>query len=140
MEVTNRRLVSRESHVKYAVENIQPYYITSETLHTTIRSKDKKRARMERMKISKRLIHAVDLLRLEVWMENLDENNTISLPEVLCRPSIPVSKNEIPTQEDADRWQYLQGYVYLPTINSDVELLIGANVPQALQPKQIIGS
>ena len=56
------------------------------------------------------------------------------------QPSIPVSKDEIPTQEDADRWQYLQGHVYLPTINAEVELLTGANVPQALQPKQIIGS
>ena len=92
------------------------------------------------MKISKSLIHAVDLLRLEVRMEDLDENNTISLPEVLCRPSILVSKDEIPTEEDADRWQYLQGHAYLPTINAEVELLIGANVPQALQPKQIIGS
>lgn len=82
----------------------------------------------------------ISIMLTDLEVTDLDENNAISLPEVLCRPSIPVSKDEIPTQEDADRWQYLQGHVYLPTINAKVELLIGANVPQALQPKQIIGS
>ena len=82
----------------------------------------------------------ISILLTDLEVTDLDENNTISLPEVLCRPSIPVSKDEIPTQEDVDHWQYLQGHVYLPTINAKVELLIGANVPQALEPKQIIGS
>ena len=76
----------------------------------------------------------------DLEVTDLDENNTIPLPEVLCRPNIPVSKDEIPTQEDVDRWRYLHGYVHLHNINSEVELLIGANVPEALQPVQIIGS
>ena len=69
---------------------------------------------------------------------DMNENNIVFLPEVLCRPQIPVSKDEIPTQEDIDRWEYLQEYVHLQNINSEVELLIGANVPEALQPMQVI--
>ncbi len=82
----------------------------------------------------------ISIMLTDLEVTDLDENNIIPLPEVLCRPNIPVSKTEIPTQEDVDRWQYLQGHVYLPTINAEVELLIGANVPQALQPMRIIGS
>ena len=51
-----------------------------------------------------------------------------------CRPNIPVSKDEIPIQDDVDRWPYLQGHVFLPNLDSNVEALIGANVPEALQP------
>ncbi|XP_028416433.1 uncharacterized protein LOC114540499 [Dendronephthya gigantea] len=76
----------------------------------------------------------------DLEITDLDENNLIHLPEVLCRPNIPVTKDEIPTQEDVDLWRYLHGYVHLPKINSEVELLIGANVPEALQPIQIINS
>jgi predicted glycosyltransferase len=69
----------------------------------------------------------------DLEVTDVDENNTIPLSEVLCRPNIPVSKDEIPTQEDVDRWRYLCGYVHLHNINSEVELLIGANIPEALQ-------
>ncbi len=82
----------------------------------------------------------ISIMLTDLEVTDLDENNIIPLPEVLCRPNIPVFKTEIPTQEDVDRWQYLQGHVYLPTIKAEVELLIGANVPQALQPMRIIGS
>lgn len=69
---------------------------------------------------------------------DLDENVVISLPEVLSRPSMPVVKDEIPKQEDVDRWPHLQGYVYLAELNSEVDLLIGANVPEALQPREVV--
>ena len=71
---------------------------------------------------------------------DMDENNIVFLPEVLYTPQIPVSKDEIPTQEDIDRWKYLQEHVHMQNINSEVELLIGANVPEALQPMQVISS
>nr|XP_058944749.1 uncharacterized protein LOC131772813 [Pocillopora verrucosa] len=69
---------------------------------------------------------------------DLDENVVFSLPEVLSRPSMPVVKDEIPKQEDVDRWPHLQGYVYLAELNSEVDLLIGANVPEALQPREVV--
>ena len=69
---------------------------------------------------------------------DLDENVVISLPEVLSRPSMPVVKDEIPKQEDVERWPHLQGYVYLAELNSEVDLLIGADVPEALQPREVV--
>lgn len=65
-------------------------------------------------------------------------NAVIPLPEILSRPAMPVAQDEIPKQEDVERWPHLQGYVYLPGLNSEVDLLIGANVPEALQPKEVI--
>ncbi|KAL9961445.1 hypothetical protein ACROYT_G030386 [Oculina patagonica] len=51
------------------------------------------------------------------------------------QPALPVAKDEIPRQEDVERWL---GYVHLSELNSKVDLLIGANVPEALQPREAI--
>ena len=51
---------------------------------------------------------------------------------------MPVSKDEVPQQEDVDRWPHLRGFVYLTELNSQVDLLIGSDVPEALQPKEVI--
>ena len=37
-----------------------------------------------------------------------------------------------------ERWPHLQGHVYLSDLNSGVDLLIGADVPEALQPREVI--
>ena len=74
----------------------------------------------------------------DLVVSDLDENVAILLPEVLFRPAMPVSRDEIPKQEDVERWSDLQGHVYLTDLNSGVDLLIGADVPEALQPREII--
>ena len=74
----------------------------------------------------------------DLVVSDLDENVAILLPEVLSRPAVPVGRDEIQKQEDVDRWLHLQGHVYLTDLNSGVDLLIGADVPEALQPREII--
>ena len=71
-------------------------------------------------------------------VSDLDENVVIPLHEVLSRPVMPVAKDEIPKQEDVERWPHLRGFVHQPELDSHVELLIGANVPKALQPREVI--
>lgn len=75
-------------------------------------------------------------------VSDLDENRSFVLRDVLCRPNIPVSKHQIPTQEDVDNWPYLEGKVFLPRFNHEscVDLLIGSNAPEILQPKEIVHS
>ena len=63
--------------------------------------------------------------------------NVVPLREVYSRPTVPVSKDEVPKQEDVDRWPHLRGFVYLTELNSQVDLLIGSDVPEALQPKEL---
>lgn len=52
---------------------------------------------------------------------------------------MPVDKGNIPRQSDLQRWPHL-GDVHLPRIDSEVELLIGINVPKELEPLQVIRS
>ena len=58
----------------------------------------------------------------DLVVSDLDENVAILLPEVLSRPAMPVSRDEIPKQEDVERWSHLQGHVYLTDLNSGVDL------------------
>ena len=71
-------------------------------------------------------------------VSDLDENAVIPLREVFSRPAMPVTKDEIPKQDDVDRWPHLKGYVHLPELDSQVDLLIGSDVPEALQPREVI--
>jgi len=71
-------------------------------------------------------------------VSDLDKNIVSPLHEVLSRPVMPVAKDEIPKQEDVERWPHLRGFVHQPELDSHVELLIGANVPEALQPREVI--
>ena len=74
----------------------------------------------------------------DLQISDLDENVVIPLHETLARPVMPVSKDEIPKQEDVERWPHLRGNVELTELDSQVELLIGANVSEALQPRDVI--
>ena len=66
------------------------------------------------------------------------DGNFVPLREVYSRPTMPVSKDEVPKQEYVDRWPHLRGVVCLTELNSQVDLLIGSDVPEALQPKEVI--
>jgi hypothetical protein len=64
---------------------------------------------------------------------DLGGNCDINLPKVYSRASLPVPKEAIGRQEDVNRWSYLNG-INLQSIEADIGLLIGSDVPQALQP------
>lgn len=72
-------------------------------------------------------------------VSSLDGSQFIKLSEVYAQDHIPVSKNNIPSQEDVDRWSHLTE-VKLPTIQADVGLLIGVNVPKAMEPLKVVNS
>lgn len=72
-------------------------------------------------------------------ISSLDGNHFIELSEVFSQKNIPVTKDNIPRQEDVDSWPHLKE-VKLPTIQAEVGLLIGANVPKAMEPLQVVNS
>ncbi|XP_015747596.1 PREDICTED: uncharacterized protein LOC107327368 [Acropora digitifera] len=74
------------------------------------------------------------LVDLQVF--DLNEENMIEIPSVYSTPSLPVNKEDIATREDIDRWPHLNG-VEVPAIDAEIGLLIGSNVPQVLQPREI---
>ncbi|KAK0139108.1 hypothetical protein N1851_024335 [Merluccius polli] len=68
------------------------------------------------------------------------KGNTFSkLPDVFLQESIPVSKDNIPTEEDLKEWPYLKD-VELEPIEASIGLLIGANAPKVLEPWRVINS
>ena len=67
---------------------------------------------------------------------DLDGNHAIVLPKVYTKKKMPVSKYHIPTQNDIDHWEHLRG-VHLPSVEADIGLLIGNNIPDAYTPISI---
>lgn len=86
---------------------------------------------------SHKLMKSAALSDLEVC--GLEENTYIELPKAFPHSHIPVKKENIPRQEDIAQWQYLKE-VRLPCIKAEVGMLIGANVPKATEPWQVINS
>ncbi|PFX26292.1 putative PPE family protein PPE24 [Stylophora pistillata] len=76
------------------------------------------------------------LIRALVVSSDLDENNFVNLPALYKRLEIPVSEEDIPTQEDADQWPHLDGVFVLPC-DAEIGLLIGSDVSEALDPVEI---
>ena len=79
---------------------------------------------------------AVDCSLVSLQMSDLNRSKFIDLPMVFSRPNLPISTNAISKQEDVSRWPYLQG-INIPEINAEIGLLIGSDVPQALQPIEV---
>lgn len=69
----------------------------------------------------------------------LDGDEFLELPKVYTQGSIPVYKGNIPTKRDIEKWPHLR-HIHLPQIDSEIELLIGTNVPRALEPLEVVCS
>ncbi|XP_071094630.1 uncharacterized protein [Haliotis cracherodii] len=67
---------------------------------------------------------------------DLELKNAVSLPTIYSREHIPVSNKYIPKSLDASHWPHLSD-IKVPEIDAKVELLIGANVPDAYSPIEI---
>ncbi|CAI5670611.1 unnamed protein product [Oreochromis niloticus] len=63
----------------------------------------------------------------------------LELPKVYTQESMPVHKGNITTPGDIEGWPHLK-HINLPQINAGIELLIGANIPKALEPLEVVCS
>lgn len=69
----------------------------------------------------------------------LDSDTFLPLPDIFTRKEMPVTTSSIPKQNDLADWAYLSK-VTIPSINSKVELLIGTNAPNLLEPWEVVNS
>lgn len=69
----------------------------------------------------------------------VDENNFINLPSVYTLDKIPVSKKDIISNEDLKEWPHIKS-INIPEFDVEIGLMIGNNVPQALEPWEVINS
>ena len=72
-------------------------------------------------------------------ISGLESGKFFELPDAYTRKEIPVKKESIPSEMDVEQWSYLRE-VKLPQIDADIGLLIGSNVPKALEPLMVISS
>lgn len=69
----------------------------------------------------------------------LDSENFLKLPDVFTQKQIPVTHDDIPKLKDIRKWPYLKEVDVTP-ISAGIGLLIGVNIPRALEPWKIINS
>ena len=69
----------------------------------------------------------------------LKESSFVPLPVVYSQESLPVSRDQIPSRHDVDRWDYLS-HIDIPSLDADIGILIGNNVPRAVEPWEVINS
>lgn len=74
---------------------------------------------------------------LEVAALNVED--FCELPNAYTQVRMLVHKGNIPRQSNLQRWLHLK-HVHLPEIDAGIELLIGTNVPKAMEPLQVIRS
>lgn len=72
-------------------------------------------------------------------ISGIGSNNFFALPEVYTQRDMPVNSDNIVTQKELSNWPYLDR-VKIPHIEADVDLLIGANASQVMEPWEIINS
>lgn len=82
-------------------------------------------------------IKTFQLSNLEV--SGLDSDYFIEMPENFTQSSISVSQKNIPREEDIKKWLYMKD-ARLCSIKADIDMLIGINVPKAMEPLRINNS
>ena len=65
------------------------------------------------------------------------EVNMVELPDVLMKDKLNVSTHCVSSQDDVDRWPHLSNIKVPKVIRIEVELLIGQDVPEALEPCEV---
>ncbi|KAK0150310.1 hypothetical protein N1851_008772 [Merluccius polli] len=109
----------------------------TENLMKRLKAKGRKTEILLQTLGQERLVPSYQLTGLEVG--NLEGDMYLDLPKVYTQEKIPVSKENLPTQKDLRRWPHLNGILW-KEIDADIELLIGINVPKAMEPWNIINS
>lgn len=110
-----RELLSKLTH-----QSIQPAQISITTLQS------------DNVKVDSHVVIGIEIC-------DPDENNSVCLPPTYTLEKIPVSKEDIVKQKDLVRWPHLHS-VDIPEYDADIGLLLGQNVPQAMEPIEVIPS
>ena len=76
---------------------------------------------------------------LDLEVAGLDTDGFCELPVLFTQKCMPVHQGNIPGQEDLRRWPHLE-HLKITGIDSGVDLLIGTNVPKALEPWEVVRS
>ena len=110
-----------------------------ESLLQKLGLKDKNRTQLSLTTVCKDQLKIDSQIVTGLEVADLDGRHVLQLPAVYSLEKVPVDVSDIPRQEDVNRWSYLSE-VYLPHVDAPVELMIGNNVPLAMEPWEVIHS
>lgn len=65
-------------------------------------------------------------------ISSLADNQYFSLPSTFTQQEMPVSVDNIISEEELAKWSYLRD-AHIPRINADVDLLIGTNISKLME-------
>nr|XP_054589264.1 uncharacterized protein LOC129153612 [Nothobranchius furzeri] len=74
-----------------------------------------------------------------VEVVGLEDDEFCDLPILYTQRAMPVNKETIPNESDIKQWSYLKS-VHLHEIDSEINLLIGSNVPKVLELLDVVKS
>ena len=74
---------------------------------------------------------------LGLQVSDMEEGEFIRLPPVYTLNKLPVCKQDVPRDEDLKRWPHLDE-VDMQELDCDVGLMIGSNVPEAIEPWEVL--
>ena len=95
-----------------------------------------KRCKMSLATVNNEEHHECIMVNLDVM--DLDENVMIEVPNVFSVKKLNISFESITKQDDIENWSYLHGVTVPKALkDQDVGLLIGVDVPEALEPEEI---
>ncbi|PFX21826.1 hypothetical protein AWC38_SpisGene13688 [Stylophora pistillata] len=75
-------------------------------------------------------------LVVSLEVSDLQVRNVVELSDFSSQVKLSVTLDDIVVQSDVERWLYLKD-IDLPCIDADVELLVGRDVPKALEPQGV---
>ena len=73
---------------------------------------------------------------MSLELSDLRGENHISVKTVFSTPELPVTTINRATQQDINKWPHLSN-IQIDQIDGEVGLLIGCDVPEVLEPKEI---
>ena len=71
-------------------------------------------------------------------ISDLNGNNVISLPTIFSQEKLPVTSSDIVSVSDISNWPHLRDIPLQRISNDHVGLLIGVNVPRAMEPWSVV--
>ena len=76
-------------------------------------------------------------------VSSMSTHHKVTLPKCYSQPTLPGEADEVPTPNKIQKWKYLSKiHSQIPQDNEkiDVQVLIGANCPIAMEPLEVINS
>ena len=144
--VVGMSIVPVKVNVKAQDKNVRSYAFLDSGSNTSFCTEDllkKLNARGERATLSLTTMgksnETIECSLVNLEVSDIGNENLIELPMVYSRPSLSVSTAAIGAQEDVNFLPNLKG-IDVPRIEAEIGLLIGTDVPQAMQPTEVTES